>query len=311
MPAVSVIMPCRNAAATLASTLRSLRAQTFQGWELIAVDDGSADETGELLAAAARFDRRVRVIGGPSRGVSAARNAGLRIARGDVIAFLDSDDIWTPERLAMLFWKLRETPDAGIVYSRFAFFNGEPGDNTTESTVPRGPLSVLDLLGENRVGTMSNVVVRRWAARQIGLFRENLTHGEDREWLVRAAALGIEIHGLDSLLLHYRTSAGGLSADTEAMHRGWRESVVTARRLGAVVTDAELRSAEAVYLRYLSRRALRLGMPPKTAAQYALRGAVKSPRGFFADKRRGALTISAAVAGLVAPATVQTVLANR
>ncbi len=311
MNAVTVIMPCRNAAATLASTLRSLRAQTCKNWTLIAVDDGSTDETAELLAAAARTESRIRVIGGPERGVSAARNAGIKIADSAFIAFLDADDIWAPDRLSMMLWKFKDCEEAGLIYSRFAFFTETPGDNNTESTVPRAPLSVTDLLGENRVGTMSNVIVRRDAIERIGAFREDMTHGEDREWLVRAAALGVQISGLDSMLLHYRTSVGGLSSDIGKMHDGWRESVRTAEKLGAAPDDSALQSAEAVYLRYLSRRALRLGMAPKTAAAYALRGAIKSPRGFFAERRRGVLTLGAALAGLVTPGSVKTALAHR
>lgn len=311
MTAVTVIMPCRNAAKTLARTLRSLISQTCKDWELIAIDDGSSDETSDLLAAMARIDARIRVIGGPERGVAAARNAGLKIAQSEFVAFLDADDLWVPERLAMMLWKLKDSPEVGIAYSRFAFFNREPGDNETASTVPPAPLSVLDLLGENRVGTMSNVILRRDVLEKVSVFREDMTHGEDREWLVRAAAQGTVIAGLDSLLLHYRTSPSGLSSDTEKMYSGWLQSVRTARRFGKAPNGNNLRAAEAIYLRYLSRRALRLGMPPKVAAAYALRGAAKSPRGFFAERRRGMLTLCMALAGLLSPTTVKTALAHR
>lgn len=311
MTAVTVIMPCRNAAKTLTQTWRSLKAQSFKDWNLIAIDDGSSDETPDLLAAMVRLDPRIRVIGGPERGVSAARNAALKVSDSPFVAFLDADDIWAPERLAMMLWKLNENPEVGIAYSRFAFFNKHPGDNETASTVPLGPLSVLNLLGENRVGTMSNVIVRREVIEQIGVFREDMTHGEDREWLVRAAAQSIVISGLDSLLLHYRTSPKGLSSDTAKMYAGWLESVKTAERFGMAPNGAGLRAAEAIYMRYLSRRALRLGMPARIAASYALRGAAKSPRGFFAERRRGLLTLGTALAGLVTPGTVKSALANR
>jgi glycosyltransferase involved in cell wall biosynthesis len=311
MPRVSVIIPCRNSAKTLASTLRCLVSQSLRDWEAIVIDDGSTDETGELLAAAARTDRRIRVIDGKAQGASAARNLGIAQVRSDIIAFLDSDDIWEVSRLSTMVWFMNENPSAAIAYSRFAFFNETPGDSPTVSTVPDAPLTVLDLLKENLVGTMSNVMVRREAFSVIGPFREDLTHGEDREWLVRGAASGHEISGLNRTLLHYRTSVGGLSSDLSLMFDGWRASVATARALGALPAPRALRDAEATYLRYLARRSLRLGLPAKVSTKLALQGALVSPRGFFDNKKRGALTIGAALASNIAPNAMRSALANR
>ena len=311
MPHISVIIPCRNSAKTLASTLGSVISQTFEDWEAIVVDDGSTDETAELLAAIARTDNRIRVVGGKSKGVSAARNLGLRFAKSNLIAFLDSDDVWEPARLSMLVWLLNDNPDAGIAYSQFAFFNEKPGDCPTRSTVPVAPLDVVDLLKENLVGTMSNVIVRRHVLNAVGTFREDMAHGEDREWLVRAAARGFKICGLNQTLLHYRTSVGGLSTDLSQMFEGWRASVATAKVHGALPSPREMRAVEATYLRYLARRSLRLGLAPSVATGYALKGAWTSPRGFFGDRKRGALTIGAALANNLAPNTMRAALANR
>jgi len=311
MPRISVIIPCRNSAQTLASTLGSLISQSFEDWEAIVIDDGSTDETAEILAAVARTDRRIRVIIGAAKGASAARNRGIRHAKSELIAFLDSDDIWESSRLSMMVWFLSENPKADIAYSRFAFFNKKPGDSPTFSTVPKMSLGVIDLLKENLVGTMSNVLVRRRAFDAIGPFREDMTHGEDREWLVRAAATGHAICGLSHILLHYRTTIGGLSSDLTKMFGGWRESVETARRYGALPNPSALKAAEASYLRYLARRSLRLGLSPKVSARLALKGVIKSPRGFFEDRKRGALTIGAALASNIAPNKTRSALANR
>jgi len=311
MPRVSVIIPCRNSAKTLASTFRSLMSQSLRDWEAIVIDDGSTDETAELLAATARTDRRFRIVEGKAKGASAARNLGMRHVRSDIIAFLDSDDIWEISRLSMMVDHLNEAPEVDIAYSRFAFFNAQPGDSPTISTVPSAPLGVLDLLKENLVGTMSNVVVRRGAFEAIGPFREDLTHGEDREWLVRAAAIGHVISGLDQTLLHYRTSVGGLSSDLTLMFAGWRASVDTARGFGALPSPRLMRAAEATYLRYLARRSLRLGFPAKVSTKFALQGALVSPGGFFEDKKRGALTLGAALASNIAPGAMRDALANR
>lgn len=311
MPRISVIIPCRNSAKTLASTLSSLIHQTFCDWEAIVVDDGSTDETAEVLAAAARTDERIRIVGGSGKGASVARNLGLRSARADLIAFLDSDDVWDISRVSNFLSFLTENPDVDIAYSRFAFFNENPGDSPTRSTVPAKPLGVIDLLKENLVGTMSNVVVTRQALEAIGAFRDDMEHGEDREWLVRAAAKGCKIFGINQTLLHYRTSVGGLSSDLSKMFDGWRASAATAKAFGALPSPREMRAAEASYLRYLARRSLRLGLAPSVSTQYAVKGALISPRGFFDDKKRGALTIGAALASNLAPNTMRAALANR
>ena len=311
MAFLSVIIPCRNSAKTLASTIGSLIAQTFTDWEAIIVDDGSTDETPEISAALARTDKRIRVVGGAGKGASAARNLGLRSAKSDLIAFLDSDDVWERSRLSTFVSHFNDNPEADIAFSQFAFFNKKPGDCPTRSTVPATSLDVFDLLKENLVGTMSNVFVRRHAFKAIGAFREDMEHGEDREWLVRAAAKGFEISGISQMLLHYRTSTTGLSSDLSKMLEGWHESVATAKRLGALPKPRDMRSAEAAYLRYLARRSLRLGLAPSIATQFAVRGAVISPRGFFDDKKRGALTIGAALASNFAPNIMRAALANR
>ena len=308
---VTVVMPCHNGERTLERSVRSVLAQTREDWSVVAVNDRSTDSTPTILSRLVDEDPRLTVIDGPGRGASAARNAALALVRTPFVAFLDADDLWDPERLAKVLHLFDERPGADIAYSRFAFFNEEPGDNRTVSTVPKDPLGVLDLMRENPVGTMSNLVMRRAALERAGPFREDITHGEDREWLVRAAASDLSIVGLDETLLHYRTSVGGLSTDLEKMYEGWRKSVRTAADLDALPCARDLRSAEAVYLRYLARRAMRLGMPPKAAASYALRGVVRSPRGFFSDGTRGPLTLGSALASLIAPRTMRDTLSNR
>lgn len=112
--AISIIMPCHNAAAHLPGSVGSVLAQTFPDWELIAVDDGSSD--GTLAWLQTRTDPRLRVHAQPNQGVSAARNAGLELARGQYVAFLDADDTWAPAFLSTLFAALQARPDAVLAY---------------------------------------------------------------------------------------------------------------------------------------------------------------------------------------------------
>lgn len=112
---VSIIMPCFNAAQHLPRSFASVLDQTYPNLELIAVDDGSSD--GTLAWLQAQTDSRVRVLSQPNRGVSAARNAGLRLTRGQYVAFLDSDDTWSPEFIKRMLFALEQNKGAAIAYS--------------------------------------------------------------------------------------------------------------------------------------------------------------------------------------------------
>ena len=113
-PAISVVMPCFNAAAHLAASVGSVLAQTHGDWELVAVNDGSSDGTLEWLQT--QRDPRIHVLSQPNAGVSAARNAGLAAARGRFVAFLDADDTWSPAFLSAMLRALQARPDAVLAY---------------------------------------------------------------------------------------------------------------------------------------------------------------------------------------------------
>ena len=115
-PVISIIMPCFNAARHLHTSIGSVRAQTFTGWELIIIDDGSTDETPKLLTGAAAGDSRIQVTRQANRGVSAARNVGIHAARGEFIAFLDADDTWAPRFLNTLLAALRSHAECVLAY---------------------------------------------------------------------------------------------------------------------------------------------------------------------------------------------------
>ncbi len=112
---VSIIVPAFNAAATVAATLRSVCGQTHENLEIIVVDDGSTDETAEIVAAIAANDPRVRLVRQTNRGLVSARNAGIEAARGKFIAPVDADDLWHPEKIEAQLAAMRSA-DAGMAY---------------------------------------------------------------------------------------------------------------------------------------------------------------------------------------------------
>lgn len=113
-PKISIIVPCYNAEKHLPRCFSSVFAQGFEDWELIAIDDGSSDSTLSWLTAIT--DPRVRIHAQPNGGVSSARNAGLALARGTYVAFLDSDDTWSSNFLEKMLAAMETEPDVGLAY---------------------------------------------------------------------------------------------------------------------------------------------------------------------------------------------------
>ena len=124
MPRVSVVIPVYNRADLIRETLESVLAQTYRDLEVIVVDDGSTDETPEVLASYAH-DTRVRVIQQTNQGEGAARNTGVRAARGEYVAFVDSDDVWRPDKLERQVAILVNSPGLAWVYSDTYVFDNK------------------------------------------------------------------------------------------------------------------------------------------------------------------------------------------
>lgn len=301
-PTISVITPIFNAYETLSTAVASVMAQSFQDWEMILIDDGSTDQSLALALSMAGEDERIRVMAQSNRGVSEARNLGAELARGSLLAFLDADDAWRSDKLAIHHQLHSADTACDASFARIAFredITGEYARIRTFSTVPEGPVSLGAIIADNPVCTTSNLVVTRAAWDRTGPFQKGMNYAEDQEWLARLVASGGSLHGIDRTLTDYRMSEGGLSADLDQMLHGWRSLA------SRYADQIDLREAEAVYYRYLSRRALRTGGPAAQAIGYAARGLRRSPKGFMADPRRGGMTIAGAVAGLVMPAPLR------
>jgi glycosyltransferase involved in cell wall biosynthesis len=120
---VSVIVPTYNRAYCICRTIDGVLQQTHQNWELVVVDDGSKDNTAELIASKYGDEPRVRYLYQPNAGVSAARNTGINAAHGNFVAFLDSDDVWRPWKLEVQLACFRSFPNVGMVWTNFAGVN--------------------------------------------------------------------------------------------------------------------------------------------------------------------------------------------
>jgi glycosyltransferase involved in cell wall biosynthesis len=298
-PALSVVIPCYNCETTLARCVRSVLAQSFADFEILLIDDGSQDATLALASMLAGKDDRIRVLTQANAGVAHTRNRGVRQARGSLIAFLDADDWWERDKLAAHMQLHSQSRQADASFAGITFVPDGPARALTRSTVPHGALAIHQVLGENPVCTMSNIVVRRDTFLRFGLFATTMSHAEDQEWLARMVAGGACVLGIDRQLVCYRTSQSGLSADLERMYAGWRSFAYTYASLRTA------RRCEAIFCRYLARRALRLPHAALPAHHYALRGLRLDAASFLSDPRRGVATAMASLLAIFLPDTLR------
>ena len=186
LPVVSVIIPTYNRAHLLPRALESVLAQTDPDFEILVVDDASTDATHGVTTA--YDDARIRYFRQPeNRGVAAARNRGLREARGEFVAFLDSDDEWFPDKLALQVARFRELgPEAGLIYSGVETVR-DGGVRSIETPVFAGNI-YRDMLLRNVIhGGGSNAMIRREIVRHVGYFDEGLPAIEDYDYWLRIA----------------------------------------------------------------------------------------------------------------------------
>jgi len=180
-PRVSIVLATRNQAAFLPDAIASVRAQTRGDWELLLVDDGSTDET-PGVAARATADARIHYLRGPHRERSAARNRGVAAAGGDLVAFLDGDDLWRPEKLARQLDALERTPHAGLCYTiaRYVDAAGAPLPVRRPPAAVAG--DVFPALVRANLMILSSVVVPRRVLDEVGGFDERLPALGCEDW---------------------------------------------------------------------------------------------------------------------------------
>jgi glycosyltransferase involved in cell wall biosynthesis len=221
MPVVSIIMPTFNRLEFLGPAIESVFAQTFEDWELIIADDGSNEPTQAYLRTL-QDHPRVHLIAMPHTGKpSVVSNAALREARGEYVAFLDSDDVWLPRKLETQIASLRRHPERGWSYTKFALIDasGQRTDSARTRNWPTPSGWILEkLLEEETVIAQPSVVVSRQLLMQLGAFDEELVMCYDDELWFRLAAHS-EIDGVDEPLTWVRRHAQHSGSDIIA----WRD----------------------------------------------------------------------------------------
>lgn len=220
-PTVDVIIPAYNISRHLPAALESVIAQTFQNWRIVVVDDGSTDQTEAVLKTfQERLGARLTYLKQANQGPSAARNTGIRHASGELIAFLDGDDLWVPERLADSVACLAANRAAGLSYGL-----------VTRITEAGEVIGTFAGNGQHAAGRLASqiymrrvefpcptVTVRRACLDVVGLFDEGMRATEDRDLWLRIAQR-YEIAFVPKVLALYRTAASSASLNYDKMMR--------------------------------------------------------------------------------------------
>ena len=222
MPRVSVIIPAYNAEAFLARALRSVVAQTFNDYEIVLVDDGSTDGTAEI----AQSFKQVRYFHQPNRRQPATRNRGLKEAKGELIAFLDADDEWLPEKLERQLAFMSERDSQISFTDTYVSSKGKRVGRHSELVPPCDGEILLGLLRQSFI-TINTVVARKELLERVGGFDENVpfrSH-EDYDLWLRLALVGTRFDYLDEPLAVYHRGYASDSSDRISMHERYLEAL--------------------------------------------------------------------------------------
>ena len=270
MPKVSVIMPVYNVEKFVAEAVSSVLAQSFDDFELLIIDDVSPD--GSIAICQSFNDPRIHIIRHTfNRGLAGARNTGIQHAKGEYLAFLDSDDCWHKEKLVRHVEHLETAPEVGVSFSRSAFIDEQSVPNHCYQMPRLKDIEPGYYLCRNPIGNGSAPVIRKQVFEEI-CFRDSLNtidedwyfdarlrQSEDIEcWIRIALTTDWVIEGLPQALTFYRLNAGGLSANLHKQHESWEQVIEKTRGYAPAFITVWEHKARAYQLRYLARQAIRL-----------------------------------------------------
>jgi len=299
-PLVSVIVPAYNYARYLPEALESVRQQTVANWECVIVDDASTDDTAAVARHWTESDSRFRLIRqDANKGVSAARNRGIAESGGEMLQFLDADDLLLPEKIARHARFLDEHRETGVVYSEGGFFHNTPSRLTpslhgtlSRSIMARVNGDAWEKLQHYNIMPTPCALVRRDAAARAGGFAEASAGGEDWDFWLRCAAAGVRFDfcGDDAPLVAIRAHERSASRDNLRMLHGlvaaaksWPGAALPLIYEVALGVDAVLRGERRAGSGRIAAAAARASEPltAKRWRAYALAARVLPKRAFL------------------------------
>jgi glycosyltransferase involved in cell wall biosynthesis len=274
-PQISVIIPSYNYGRYIGGTIESVLRQTFADWELLIIDDGSTDQTRDVVQPYLD-DERVSFHPIDHGGVSAAKNAGIQMARGAFVAILDADDRWLPTKLEKQLSLFGSRPELGVVYSRRLLIDAQGRPlQYTQPTLYRG--NILEAIFQTNFVCQSTAMIRRDVFEDVGLFDERYPPVEDYDLWLRIARW-YPFDYVDEPLVEYRVGHASLStryADRLLIALEIMERFLSDQRGRELISPATVRTAKAETLCHLS-----LAKRPYSslaALRFNLKGLAASP----------------------------------
>jgi glycosyltransferase involved in cell wall biosynthesis len=304
MKLVSVVIPVYKVERYIAATIPSVLEQTYTNFELLIVNDGSPDRSVEICQ---QFtDNRIKIIHQENSGVCAARNTGIRNAKGEYVAFLDGDDLWLPEKLEKHVEHLENSPLVGMSFSRSAFID-EMGKPLGIYQMPKlKDITPALIICRNPIGNGSTPVIRKEALAAIKFqencyFDEQLRHFEDVEcWLRIALQTDWLIEGIPQPLTLYRVNSQGASTNFTKQIEDLEKVLEKTRSYAPDLIAQYGHAVKAYELRKLARWAVRL-QAASTAVEMAHRALFNHWRILIEEPRRTLITLAAAYSLLLIP----------
>jgi len=311
---VSIILPLYKSKKYVRQTLESVQDQTHSNFEVVVVDDGSPDDSADLVES--MQDRRFRIFRRPNTGSCRARNFGIEQARGDFIAFIDHDDLWLPEKLEKHLEHLERSPEVGLSYgpSKLIDENGDSiGFYQTGQLTDVTPRLVLC---RNPIGNGSTPLIRRQMMNEVRYeaerggkveafyFNDECVNWEDIELWIRMLVLtnwGME--GIPDCLTLYRITPGGITDKPEQKQEAFENGMTIVSRYAPDLIKEHGPAGRAYHLRYLARRMI-LSRESRKSIAYAHRALGAWPKILVEDPSRTVVTLLVAYLQLVLPGSI-------
>lgn len=269
-PLVSVVIPVYNIRRYIGEAIQSVLDQDFPYFEILAVDDGSTDDSVAVIQSFQ--DSRIRICRQENRGLPGARNTGIRAARGELIAFLDGDDHWLPNKLSKHVAHMASEPSIGISFSRSEYMdqNGKPLGTYTNSKLTE--ITPLDIILMNPTANGSSVMIRRQVLEDIAYsvnneiwyHDERFKHCEDVEcWIRIALTTSWRFEGLADPLTLYRMNPMGMSTNLADHHAHMLRVIEKIQTYDPAFIAEHASLIKAYNVKYLARTALRFHNGPQ------------------------------------------------
>jgi glycosyltransferase involved in cell wall biosynthesis len=221
-PVFSIVIPCYNQGDFLKDCLNSILNQDYQYWETIIINDGSTDNTKEVINGYKDTDARIKIVEQSNKGLSEARNAGLKIVQGDYILFLDADDWLNSHCLSCYSFFLKSNSDFELIRCGYAHWDN-PNGTCLHKHIPEENGSIFPKVMTSNIGPCHSILIDRKFAEKLGGFDPLLKSCEDWDFWIRAGKMGARIYSIPDILVGYRYVAHSMSRNPKMMYNALSE----------------------------------------------------------------------------------------